>query len=412
MVISLWSLCFLPVVVALRVLPEVQLYGELGGSITIECPLPDVHVRMYLCRQMTKSGICTTVVSNQFTKKEYLNRVSLEPSSDKNLFLVEIMELNKSDSGIYACGVGRYTDLGKTQTVILNVHNAYEAFLEEKPISGPPEWFHTFLHIKMHKWLQMVTGTHSSEFIATVTTPPPRTESYPAHHSSPTTPVTHHLGVSRMSSVATAKPTSPPATTVSKTPIQERLFPYQVTNYNYHTRERSFYYPHGSPSGSWEQGFHILVPTVLGLLLMALLWLVMKRVFQRRKAFSRQTRRLARRMRTQESVQQPRAQGAPGAQRPISQNNVYSACPWRARGPDTVGPREAAVSYLGASVPPQGPGQVSEAPSLLAPPLKASCEYVSLCHQSAVKMEGTDSDDYVNIPKPTHHPSCSPGPRP
>jgi hypothetical protein len=72
---------------------------------------------------MATSGICATVVSNSFVKDEYRNRVSLKPCSDKNLFLVEITELTESDSGVYACGLGKFTDRGKTQKVTLNVHN-------------------------------------------------------------------------------------------------------------------------------------------------------------------------------------------------------------------------------------------------------------------------------------------------
>ncbi|XP_012872915.1 PREDICTED: fas apoptotic inhibitory molecule 3 isoform X2 [Dipodomys ordii] len=355
----LWSLYFLPVSGALRILPEVQLDGELGGSIIIKCPMPDINVRLYLCRQMTKSGACVTVVSSTFIRKEYWDRITLKPCSDKNLFLVAIMKLTESDSGIYACGVGKYTDLGKTQKVILNVHNAYEPFLEEEPISGPPEWFHRYLHMQMPKWLQIVTQTSSSESIAAVTTPAQRMESSPAHHSSPTTLAIHYPGVSRTSSVATAKPPTLLTTTTSKTPTQEGLFGHQVTSYNYHTRQRSFYHSDGSSSGSLDQGFHILVPTILGLLLLALLWLVIKRAVQRRK-----------------------------------------------------GELDTALSGPGASAPPQGPPQVSEAPRLLAQPWKASYEYVSLCHKPAVEMVDTDSDDYVNIANLTHLPGCSLGPIP
>lgn len=109
---------------ALRILPEVKLEGMLGGSITIECPLPQMHVRLYLCREMAESGGCATVVSNKnFVKEEYKHRVTLKPCPDKNLFLVEVTELTKSDSGVYACGTGMKTDRGKTQLVTLTVYS-------------------------------------------------------------------------------------------------------------------------------------------------------------------------------------------------------------------------------------------------------------------------------------------------
>lgn len=107
---------------ALKILPEVKLDGKLGGSITIECPRPEMHVRMYLCREMAGPAMCSTVVSNTFVKKEYKSRVTLKPCSHKNLFLVEMTELTENDGGVYACGVGTHTERGKTQKVTLNVH--------------------------------------------------------------------------------------------------------------------------------------------------------------------------------------------------------------------------------------------------------------------------------------------------
>ncbi|KAM9109669.1 immunoglobulin mu Fc receptor isoform 1-T1 [Megaptera novaeangliae] len=121
----LWSLYFLPVAGALKVLPEVKVEGMLGGSVVIECPLPEMHVRIYLCRTIVASGGCATVVSNRnFVKKEFKHRVTLELFPDRNLFLVEMTELVESDSGVYACGAGMDTDRGKTQQVTLSVHKA------------------------------------------------------------------------------------------------------------------------------------------------------------------------------------------------------------------------------------------------------------------------------------------------
>uniref|UniRef100_A0A452VNA8 Fc fragment of IgM receptor n=1 Tax=Ursus maritimus TaxID=29073 RepID=A0A452VNA8_URSMA len=234
----LWSLCFLPVAGALRILPEVKLEGMLGGSITIECPLPQMHVRLYLCREMAESGGCATVVSNKnFVKEEYKHRVTLKPCPDKNLFLVEVTELTKSDSGVYACGTGMKTDRGKTQLVTLTVYSEYELFWEEEPMPEPPRWLHKFLHMPVPPWLQMPVHDSSFEFIPKVTTPAERTKAPPEIHSSPTTPTPHHLRVSRASSVAAAKsPTFLPSTTASKTSAPEGLLRPQTASYNYHTR--------------------------------------------------------------------------------------------------------------------------------------------------------------------------------
>uniref|UniRef100_A0A8D2DXL0 Fc mu receptor n=1 Tax=Sciurus vulgaris TaxID=55149 RepID=A0A8D2DXL0_SCIVU len=225
----LWSLYFLPVSGALKILPEVKLDGKLGGSITFECPLPEIHVRIYLCRQMAKPRICTTVVSNNFIKKEYESRVTLKLCSDKNLFLVEMTELTQSDGGVYACGVGMHTDRGKTQKVTLNVHSAYRPFWEEELISKSPKWFH------MSDRLQMVAHASSSESISKVTTPTQRTEDPPGLHPSVTTPIIHHPQAPRASLVA--KPSALlPSTTASKTSAQEGLLRPPGASYNQHTR--------------------------------------------------------------------------------------------------------------------------------------------------------------------------------
>lgn len=114
----------LPAVSGVLMLPEVKLEGMVGGSITIECPLPEVYDRVYLCRETAKSQACFTVVSSMnFVRKEYKNRVTLKLCPDQNVFLVEVTELTESDSGVYACGKGRRTDWGKTQKVTLDVRS-------------------------------------------------------------------------------------------------------------------------------------------------------------------------------------------------------------------------------------------------------------------------------------------------
>ncbi|ERE73917.1 fas apoptotic inhibitory molecule 3-like protein [Cricetulus griseus] len=359
---------------ALKVLPEVQLNAEWGGSITIKCPLPQIHTRMYLCRQMTDPQICTTVVSSSFVKKDYKARVTLTPWLNKKLFLVEMTQLTESDNGVYACGVGTNTDLGKTQKIILNVHD--------------------------------------------VTTSAPRTEA-PVHQPSSTIPATHYPRVPRTSSVTAAKsPTLLPTTTASKTSAQQALGPLGAS-YSHHTKLHGQRTLHHSPQYEREdQGlhipvleFHILIPTFLGFLLLVLLGLVVKRAILRRKAFSRRMGRVAMRIRGQEASSRFPAQRRGALQRPRSQNNVYSACPRRAPLPDREGSAEASLLSAPASAPPD-PSQVLEAPWCHTPPLKTSCEYVTLCHQPAVNVEDTGSDDYINIPGPRHLPSCPPGHRP
>ncbi|XP_037067335.1 fas apoptotic inhibitory molecule 3 [Peromyscus leucopus] len=421
MCLWLWLLSFLPVSKTLKVLPEVKLDVEWGGSITITCPLPQTHVRMYLCREMADPGICATVVSSSFVKKEYERRVTLTPCWDKKLFLVEMTHLTESDIGVYACGVGLYTDRGKTQKITLNVHNEYEPFWEDEPTPQPPPWFHGFPWEQIPSWLHEDEHASLSEFIVEVTAPAPKTEASPADQPSSTNPVTHHPRVSRTSSVTAAKsPALLPATTPPKTSAQQALGSLGAS-YSHHTRFHRQRTLHHSPQHGKEDRalhipileFHILIPTFLAFLLLVLLGLMVKRAIQRRKAFSRRMGRVAMRIRGQGASRPFPAQRRGAPQRPRSQNNVYSACPRRAPIPDRVGPAEAPLlSAPGSASPAPLQVQVLEAPWPHTPPLKTSCEYVTLCHQPAVNMGDTDSDDYINIPGPHHLPSCLPGPRP
>ncbi|XP_028620481.1 fas apoptotic inhibitory molecule 3 [Grammomys surdaster] len=417
--LSLWLLYFLPVSGALKVLPEVQLDVEWGGSVIIECPLPQTRVRMYLCRQMTNPEICTTVVSNNFVKKEYERRVTLKPCLDKKLFLVEMTQLTENDNGIYACGVGMNTDLGKTQKVTLNVHNEYpEPFWEDVPTSEPPRRLFRFLQHQI-PWLHMGEHASSSGIISKVTTPTPKTEVPLVHQPSSIASVTRHPRVYRAFSVTATKSPAPlPATTASKTSTQQAIRPLEAS-YSHHTRlHGQGTLHHGPQYGREDRGlhipipeFHILIPTFLGFLLLVLLGLVVKRAVQRRRAFSRRAGRRAMRMRGRGASRPNPSQRRDAPQRPRSQNNIYSACPRRARGPDSVGPADAPLLHAAATASPALP-QVLETCWPQTPPLKMSCDYTSLCHQPAVNVEDPDSDDYINILGPPHLPSYLPGPRP
>ncbi|XP_076797232.1 immunoglobulin mu Fc receptor isoform X2 [Arvicanthis niloticus] len=374
---------------------------------------------MYLCRQMTNPGICATVVSNIFVKREYERRVTLKPCLDKKLFLVEMTQLTENDNGIYACGVGMNTDLGKTQKVTLNVHNEYpEPFWEDEPTPEPPRWLHRFLQQQI-PWLRMGEHASSSGIISTVGTPTPKTEAPPVHQPSSVTSVTRRSRVYREFSVtATKSPALLPATTAPKTSTQRAIRPLEAS-YSHHTRLHGQGTLHHRPQyGREDRGlhipfpeFHILIPTFLGFLLLVLLGLVVKRAIQRRRAFSRRAGRRTMRMRGRGASRPIPSQRRDASQRPRSQNNVYSACPRRARGPDSVGPAEVALLNAPASASPALP-QVLETCWPHTPPLKMSCEYLSLRHQPAVNVEDADSDDYINIPGPPHLPSYLPVPRP
>ncbi|XP_040841511.1 fas apoptotic inhibitory molecule 3 isoform X1 [Ochotona curzoniae] len=409
--LRLWLLYLLPAG-ALGALPEVKLEAELGGSVTIKCPLPEALGRMYLCRQMADSKPCATVVSAYYTKDEFKGRVTLSAHSKKHLFLVKMTELTEKDSGVYACGVGLNTDRDKTQKITLTVHTVeYEPFWEEDPMPRPPERFPKIMHRQLPRRFQKPSPASSFQLTSKATPRVQNTKVPAAHRPSPTAPITHQLRVSRASPGAVARPPTllPSA---AKTPAKQVLLRPWTVAYSRHTkmhRQRAF--GSSSLSDTGDQGLHILIPICLALLLLALLGLVVKRAVQRRRAFYRRIRRQGVRMRGREANRRPGMQRSRASQRPRSQNNVYSACPRRAREPEAPGGPEPQLDTPGASASPAQP-QVSETPWLHTTAPKTSCEYVSICHQPSANTKDPDSDDYVNIPCLTHLPSSAPRPRP
>uniref|UniRef100_H0WP50 Fc fragment of IgM receptor n=1 Tax=Otolemur garnettii TaxID=30611 RepID=H0WP50_OTOGA len=272
----------------------------------------------------------------------------------------------------------------------------YGPLWEEEPMPEPPKWFRPILHQQVPYWFQMPTQASSSKFTSKVITQAQKTEAPPVYQPSTTTLNIHHPRVSRASSVAAApSPTLLPSTTTSKTSAREGLLRAPTASHNHHTwlhRQRAL--NHGLESEREGQGFHILIPTILGLLLIALVGLLVKRAIQRRKeALSRRVRRLAVRMRALEASQRPLA-----SRRLRSQNNVYSACPRRARPADAAGEEEAAPAPAPGMSVPSAPMQEYEAPWLHASSLKTSNEYVDFYHQPDAKREDSVSDDYINIP--------------
>ncbi|XP_006834272.1 PREDICTED: fas apoptotic inhibitory molecule 3 [Chrysochloris asiatica] len=411
----IWSLYFLPVSNALKILPKVDLEGELGGSITFTCSLPEKYTRVYLCREMTGSKGCNTIVSSgTFVKKEYQNRVTKKVYPDKNLFLVEMTDLVESDSGEYACGIGMNTDRGKNQQITLSI-SEYYPFWEEEPAPEPPGWFHRLLHsttVPIPPWFHMPEDDSPSAFISKVTTRSLRTQTSSVHFPPPDTSNTYHPPISRTSSVAADKPsTLGPTMTVSKTSSREEQVRPQPVSYNHQIRshrQRTF---NREPSGSEEHAFHILIPSILGLMLLALLGMVVKRAIQRRKVLSRRVRRLAVRMRALEASQRTRLSQRPRVSQRQRSQNIYSACPLRARVAEAASSQQEPLSSSGAPEP-SAQSLLSEALWSHYPSLKTSCDYVSCCHQPPAKIEDADSDDYINVPSLTRLPSCPPGPRP
>ncbi|XP_074078645.1 immunoglobulin mu Fc receptor [Macrotis lagotis] len=139
--VFLWIVFFLPISKALMPFREMELFGALGGSINIWCPMKGSSERYYLCRK-TESKLCSTIVSTtSFVAEDYKGRVSLKLLPEEKVFLVEMRKLTEKDNGNYACGMGKRTDRGKTLKVVLTIFDDYDPFWEETDFyEFPPPW--------------------------------------------------------------------------------------------------------------------------------------------------------------------------------------------------------------------------------------------------------------------------------
>ncbi|XP_044530138.1 fas apoptotic inhibitory molecule 3 [Gracilinanus agilis] len=395
--ILFWIIFFLPISKALKHLEEIKLFGNLGGSIVIKCPLKNLPQRLYLCRE-TRPNSCHTVVSSSgFVGKNFEDRVSLKVLPKENVFLVELRELKEDDEGNYACGMGYKTDRGKTQKVILTVTNDFYPFWEdpEFPELLPPPW----------AWISNEASSSRSTTQASSTSAPitqpqqAQTQPPPPTHPSPTNPA-----LLLRNTLAAAAPSQTFSSTVaSKTPRLGRLLRAPTVSYPHHTRlqsESASYF--GSPLKK-DGGFHILILATLGMFLMMLLGLVLGRTLQKRRALSKRINRLTIRMSALEASSRAhshlyhsylRSLHRPVSNRPRSQQNIYSACPRQVQGPDQNGEQ---ISARDPEIPEHSTTtQVSRMAQLQAP-VPVNNEYGSTYYLGLAEPEDVDSHDYINV---------------
>ncbi|NWR99653.1 PIGR protein, partial [Motacilla alba] len=116
-----------------------QVYGVLGGSVTVKCFYPPTpvnrHDRKYWCRQ--RGSACPTVVSPDYVADGYQGRITLTDHPEAEHFLINISALERGDAGTYQCGVG-VNGRGLSFRVTLSV-------AEAPPVPEAPELFYVKL---------------------------------------------------------------------------------------------------------------------------------------------------------------------------------------------------------------------------------------------------------------------------
>ncbi|XP_072504111.1 immunoglobulin mu Fc receptor isoform X2 [Notamacropus eugenii] len=386
----------------LEPLEEIMLYGELGGSIDIRCPLKNPPQKYYLCREISP-GQCSTVVSStSFVGPDYQNRVSLKLLPEEMVFLVELRNLKEEDSGSYACGICKKRDKRKTLKVILTVSPEYN------PFWGEPDYSE---HLPL-PWSGI--SNEASSVITQASTSAPWTQpgqTQPPLDPSPTSPI---LPQRATLAAAPTFQTSRSSVT-SKSLHLRRLLRPSTVSYSHNTRLRGESASYFGSSMKKDGGFHILIPATLGIILMMLLGLVLGRSLQKRRVLSRRINRLTMRMSALEASQRTHSHlhGShqrrfyrPVSNRLRSQYNIYSACPRQVQRPNQNG--EQMPTGGPGIAEPSPPTQVSKTAQLQAPvPVKN--EYMSTYSLCVSEQEDSDSHDYINVSCLTQIPSCAPG---
>lgn len=98
-------------------------YAGLRGSLSMHCAFNVQYssFRKYLCK-MTKSQ-CSTIIDTLGNIDPYFKgRVLLSNSEDPGSFSIFMTDLNKEDSGLYLCGVGRYGEDGESKKMDVHVY--------------------------------------------------------------------------------------------------------------------------------------------------------------------------------------------------------------------------------------------------------------------------------------------------
>ncbi|XP_067387598.1 immunoglobulin mu Fc receptor [Emydura macquarii macquarii] len=95
----------------------IQVTGEVGGSITIKCPITGTFVRKFWCRELS-TGTCVTIISTTpYIAESYENRISITDHPEEGIFQIAMRSLEERDAGLYGCGTGFQNDRGSGRTL-------------------------------------------------------------------------------------------------------------------------------------------------------------------------------------------------------------------------------------------------------------------------------------------------------
>ncbi|KAM7171527.1 immunoglobulin mu Fc receptor [Macrochelys suwanniensis] len=96
---------------------RIQVTGEVGGSITIKCPVKEISRRKFWCRELEKGNCVTVVSTTPYTSENYRNRISITEGPQEGIFQITVTRLEEDDAGLYTCGTGNQNDRGSGRTL-------------------------------------------------------------------------------------------------------------------------------------------------------------------------------------------------------------------------------------------------------------------------------------------------------
>ncbi|XP_069489297.1 polymeric immunoglobulin receptor-like isoform X2 [Ambystoma mexicanum] len=98
-------------------------FGQLRGQASIVCTFGSQHAtgRKYLCK-IDRVGGCRNIIDSLWeVDPAYMGRVMLSYLEAPGSVKVELINLERGDSGHYVCGAGKYGEFGETRDVDLRI---------------------------------------------------------------------------------------------------------------------------------------------------------------------------------------------------------------------------------------------------------------------------------------------------